>query len=94
LIAKRLVDQSNLPRTIALAIPEGKPMKYIVFAAAMAASPAFADQPATLQSLGLSAADADALLTQAKVAEAALGPDTIALLDSFDGTLIVGRDGH
>lgn len=50
--------------------------------------------PATLQSLGLSAADADALLTQAKAAEAALGPDTIALLDSFDGTLIVGRDGH
>lgn len=50
--------------------------------------------PATLQSLGLSAADADALLTQANAAEAALGPDTIALLDSFDGTLIVGRDGH
>ena len=63
MIAKRLVDQSNLPRAIALAYPEGKPMKYIVFAAAMAASPA-------------------------------LGPDTIALLDSFDGTLIVGRDGH
>ena len=50
--------------------------------------------PATLQSLGLSASDAEALLTQAKAAEAALGPDTIALLDSFDGTLIVGRDGH
>lgn len=50
--------------------------------------------PATLQSLGLSAADAEALLTQAKAAEATLGPDTIALLDSFDGTLIVGRDGH
>lgn len=50
--------------------------------------------PATLQSLGLSGADADALLTQAKAAEAALGPDAIALLDSFEGTLIVGRDGH
>lgn len=50
--------------------------------------------PATLQSLGLSAADAEALLTQAKAAEAALAPDAIALLDSFDGTLIVGRDGH
>ncbi len=50
--------------------------------------------PATLQSLGLSAAEAEALLTQAKAAEAALAPDTIALLDSFDGTLIVGRDGH
>lgn len=50
--------------------------------------------PATLQSLGLSAADAEALLTGAKAAEAALTPDTIALLDSFDGTLIVGRDGH
>ena len=52
--------------------------------------------PATLQSLGLSAADADSLLAQTKAAEAALGPDSIALLDSFDGTLIVGRDitGH
>ena len=50
--------------------------------------------PATLQSLGMSAADADTLLTHAKAAEATLGPDTIALLDSFDGTLIVGRDGH
>lgn len=50
--------------------------------------------PATLQSLGLSVADAEALLTQAQAAEAALAPDTIALLDSFDGTLIVGRDGH
>lgn len=50
--------------------------------------------PATLQSLGLSAADAEALLTGAKAAEATLSPDTIALLDSFDGTLIVGRDGH
>jgi copper(I)-binding protein len=50
--------------------------------------------PATLQSLGLSAAEVEALLTQAKAAEAALTPDTIALLDSFDGTLIVGRDVH
>ena len=50
--------------------------------------------PATLQSLGLSAAEAEVLLTGAKAAEAALAPDTIALLDSFDGTLIVGRDGH
>lgn len=50
--------------------------------------------PATLQSLGLSAADAGALLHQAKAAEAALGAETIALLDSFDGTLIVGPDGH
>jgi periplasmic copper chaperone A len=50
--------------------------------------------PATLQSLGLSAADAEALLTQAKAAEAVLAPDIITLLDSFDGTLIFGRDGH
>ena len=50
--------------------------------------------PATLQSLGMSAADAKALLSQAKAAEATLPPETIALLDSFDGTLIVGRDGH
>jgi copper(I)-binding protein len=48
--------------------------------------------PASLQSLGLSAAEAEALLTQAKAAEAVLTPGTIALLDSFDGTLIVGRD--
>jgi hypothetical protein len=34
------------------------------------------------------------LLTQAKAAEAVLAPDIITLLDSFDGTLIFGRDGH
>lgn len=38
--------------------------------------------------------DAEGLLTHAKAAEAALAPDTIALLDSVDGTLIVGRSGH
>lgn len=50
--------------------------------------------PATLQSLGLSGADAAALLNAATTAQAALAPDAIALIDSFDGTLIVGRDGH
>lgn len=50
--------------------------------------------PATLQSLGLSMADAEALLTHAKASEEALAPEIIAQLDSFDGTLIVGRDGH
>lgn len=50
--------------------------------------------PATLQSLGLSETDATALLEKATAAEAALGAETIALFDSFDGTLMVGRDGH
>lgn len=50
--------------------------------------------PTTLQSLGLSATDAEALLAHAKSAEEALGPDAIALLDSFDGTMLVGRSGH
>ena len=50
--------------------------------------------PATLQSLGLTAADAEALLTNAKAAEAALGAEVTALLDSFDGTLMIGRAGH
>lgn len=47
--------------------------------------------PATLQSLGLSGADADTLLATAKAAETAAGADLIALLDSFDGTLLIGR---
>ncbi|MEF3046432.1 copper uptake system-associated protein [Pseudotabrizicola sp. L79] len=50
--------------------------------------------PATLQSLGLSAPQAGALLASAKAAEAALAPETIALFDSFDGTMIIGRNGH
>lgn len=50
--------------------------------------------PATLQSLGLTAADAEALLTNAKAAEAALGAEVTALLDGFDGTLMIGRQGH
>lgn len=50
--------------------------------------------PATLQSLGLSGADAETMLAAARLAETALGPDAIALFDSFDGTLVVGRDGH
>lgn len=50
--------------------------------------------PATLQSHGLPAKEAEALLQKTKAAEAALGPDRIARLDSFEGTLIVGRGGH
>lgn len=50
--------------------------------------------PATLHSLGMTATDAQALLDSTKAAESALGADTIALLDSFDGTLLIGRDGH
>jgi hypothetical protein len=52
LIAKRLVDQSNLPCAIALAYPEGKLMKYIAFAAALAATPALADQAVSINFAG------------------------------------------
>lgn len=48
----------------------------------------------TLQGLGLSAVDADKLLSAAQTAEAVLGGDAIALFDSFDGMLQIGRDGN
>lgn len=48
-------------------------------------------QPATLQSLGLGDADAETLLSAAKSAESTVGADVVALLDSFDGTLVIGR---
>ena len=50
--------------------------------------------PETLQGLGLSAAEAETLLANAKAAEHHLGAETIALFDSFDGTLMIGRQGH
>lgn len=50
--------------------------------------------PATLQGLGLSAADAETLLAAARAAEEPLGAEAIQRFDSFDGTLIIGRDGH
>ncbi|MEZ5796775.1 MAG: copper uptake system-associated protein [Paracoccaceae bacterium] len=47
-----------------------------------------------LQGLGLSATDAQALLAETQAAEATLGAEAIALFDSFDGLLQIGRDGH
>ena len=50
--------------------------------------------PEMLTGLGLAEADAASLLAAATEAEAALGPDAIALFDSFDGELFIGREGH
>lgn len=50
--------------------------------------------PATLQGLGLKPADAETLLAAARAAEEPLGAEAIQPFDSFDGTLIIGRDGQ
>ncbi|NJS39182.1 MAG: copper uptake system-associated protein [Rhodobacteraceae bacterium] len=50
--------------------------------------------PEMLTGLGLAEADAATLLAAVIKAETALGPDTIALFDSFDGELFIGREGH
>lgn len=50
--------------------------------------------PETLTSLGVSAEDASAALAAHGAAEAALGAEQIALFDSFDGMMMIGRDGH
>ncbi|MFM7336249.1 MAG: copper uptake system-associated protein [Tabrizicola sp.] len=50
--------------------------------------------PEMLTGLGLSEAGAVALLADVTAAEAALGPQSIALFDSFDGELFIGREGH
>lgn len=50
--------------------------------------------PEMLTGLGLSEADAGALLASVTAAEAGLGAETIALFDSFDGELFIGREGH
>ncbi|MCX7288393.1 MAG: copper uptake system-associated protein [Rhodobacterales bacterium] len=50
--------------------------------------------PEMLTGLGLADADAASLLAGVTTAEAALGPDAIALFDSFDGELFIGRDGQ
>jgi len=50
--------------------------------------------PDMLTGLGLAEADAASLLAAVTEAEAALGPDAIALFDSFDGELFIGRAGH
>jgi hypothetical protein len=50
--------------------------------------------PEMLTGLGLAEADAVALLAEVTAAESALGAETIALFDSFDGELFIGREGH
>jgi copper(I)-binding protein len=50
--------------------------------------------PTTLQGLGLTPADAETLLSAARAAEEPLGAEAIGRFDSFDGTLMIGRDGH
>jgi copper(I)-binding protein len=50
--------------------------------------------PEMLTGLGLAEADAATLLASVTAAEAALGAEAIALFDSFDGELFIGRDGH
>lgn len=47
--------------------------------------------PATLTGLGLTAEEAETLLSATRTAEAAQGAEVIALLDSFDGMLVLGR---
>ena len=50
--------------------------------------------PEMLTGLGLSEADAASLLASVTTAEGALGTEAIALFDSFDGELFIGRDGQ
>jgi hypothetical protein len=50
--------------------------------------------PEMLTGLGLAEGDAATLLASVTAAEAALGAEQIALFDSFDGELFIGRDGH
>jgi hypothetical protein len=50
--------------------------------------------PEMLSGLGLSDGDAATLLASVTTAEAALGAEAIALFDSFDGELFIGRNGH
>jgi periplasmic copper chaperone A len=50
--------------------------------------------PEMLTGLGLTEADAATLLASVTTAEASLGAEQIALFDSFDGELFIGRDGH
>jgi periplasmic copper chaperone A len=50
--------------------------------------------PEMLTGLGLAEADAATLLAAVTGAEAALGAEAIALFDSFDGELFIGREGH
>jgi copper(I)-binding protein len=50
--------------------------------------------PETLKGLGLAPADADTLLAATGAAEAKLGAEAVARFDSFDGMLMIGRDGE
>lgn len=50
--------------------------------------------PEMLTGLGLSETDAATLLASVTAAETGLGAEAIALFDSFDGELFIGREGH
>ncbi len=50
--------------------------------------------PEMLTGLGLTDAEAATLLAAVTAAEAPLGADAIAVFDSFDGELFIGREGH
>jgi len=50
--------------------------------------------PEMLTGLGLAEADATTLLAGVNTAEAGLPAEAIALFDSFDGELFIGREGH
>lgn len=47
-----------------------------------------------LKAAGIPAAEAEKLAAGIKTAEAKLGPERIALYDSFEGTVMMGEDGH
>lgn len=47
-----------------------------------------------LKAAGIAAADAEKLAGEIKTAEAKLGPERIALYDSFEGTVMMGESAH
>ena len=47
-----------------------------------------------LKAAGIPAAEAEKLATEIRAAEAKLGPERIALYDSFEGTVMMGGDGN
>lgn len=51
-------------------------------------------QTETLVGLGLALPQAESLLTAARAAEGAINPQSVALFDSFDGMLQIGKEGH
>ena len=47
-----------------------------------------------LKAAGIAAADAEKLAGEIKIAESKLGPERIALYDSFEGTVMMGEGEH